>query len=253
MGVGFGNGVSLSRLTGLPPIGSFTMMGWFFIAAHTDYQSFLAYGSTGVSDFYDVGVTGTEQFNVWNGTSETSGSSLVAAQWYHVTLTVTGTGTIGGCNAYLNGVLTLSIASAVNAAQQLTIGNDTSGEEMLSTSGAAQVKIFDRVLTRAEILKEMWIEKPVTRGLNSWFPLRTVGTAHLDYSGLNRHMTTTGTLTQQGYPPLVLPAVERTSFRRARAFLPLDANAGGGGGVAGKPFFFNRFVVGRGRAGGRAA
>lgn len=192
----------LSRTTGLPTITGFTMMGWFRITAHTDYQTFLCYGDTSGSTYYDFGCNASEATALWNGTGEDLGTTLTAGQWYHCAMTCAGTGA-GQLNAYLDGVLEATLAGAAGvSAETISVGNDPSGEEL--RGDAAGIKIWDAVLTLAEIFNERRQILPIrTANLNSFYPLFSTADDEIDFSGNGRTWTVGGTLANATSTPPV--------------------------------------------------
>ena len=196
----------LLRTTNLPPVTSFTMMGWFRLASDSHaYTTFLGLSHPTSSNAYLVMMccgNGWRQLSVWTGAQFAMGPNLALNTWYHLALTVAGTGP-GQVKAYLNGapVLTLDGNPAVTS-ERFSIGNDSHTEWF--DGSAAAVKLYDAVLTPAEIATEMALATPVRiAGLNAWYPLQSAATATADGSGNNRTLTMAGTLaTDAAGPPV---------------------------------------------------
>ena len=87
---------STSRLdvtTDLPSIADWTIMAWCKISVdRNDYSLFFSFGKA-TEEVYNLetAVDGTT-LQIWNGGSEINGSPLLVGQWYHLALTVAGTG-----------------------------------------------------------------------------------------------------------------------------------------------------------------
>ena len=81
----------LTRVTGLPSITSFTLMGWFKIAVSSGtYQAFLSLGKTDASTFYFAGTASDATTQMaYNGSSQYTGTkTLTTGIWYHVAIVV---------------------------------------------------------------------------------------------------------------------------------------------------------------------
>jgi hypothetical protein len=195
-------GDELVRTTNLPPVTSFTMMGWFKLAASTGgYSTLLGLGPLSGNNAY-LALTAGTSLGVWTGSGYASGPNLTIGTWYHIALTVSGTGP-GQVQLYLNGVPTITLdGNAAVSSQRLSIANDSAHD--WTNGSAAAVKIYDAVLTQAEIAAEMAQLAPVrTAGLNSSYDLQNAATAANDSSGNGRSMTVSGTLTTDSVgPPL---------------------------------------------------
>jgi hypothetical protein len=197
----------LFRTSNLPPIGNFTMMGWFkFVGDTNAYSAFLRLGHESTSNGYNLLRCcggGWRELDLWNGAGIwTALNSFQLGSWYHLAVVVSGSGA-GQVKTYVNGALALTSAGNPNVtAARFSIGNDTHQEWL--NGNAAAVKLYDVALSGAEIAKEMNALAPVrTSNLNSWYPLQSSGTATLDYSGNNRPLSQGGTLlTDSNGPPV---------------------------------------------------
>jgi hypothetical protein len=127
---------------------------------------------------------------------------MTKGAWYHVAMTVEGTGA-GQVKVYVNGGAPVSFPGNPGIpSERLWIGNSPSGSWL--DGGMADVKIYNAVLTGAEIQQEMNQFAPVrTADLNSYYPLQDAATATLDASGNNLTLTAKGALTTDpSGPPL---------------------------------------------------
>jgi hypothetical protein len=184
-------------------------MGRFKIVVDTnDYVNFFAFGSDSTHYYQfglkDDGVT----INWWNATNDYYGSVLTVGRWYHIAGTLSGT---SGNNflGYVNGVLDVTGVAASITGSELRVGSPIGGGTDYLNGNAAAIKIYDRVLTAAEIAAEVpWILPYNWAGLNSCYPMLTGwdilrlgldaprGDLRLesDWSGNGRHWTVGGTV-----------------------------------------------------------
>ena len=200
-------GDELYRTTDLPSVTSFTMMGWFrYISATNEYSSFMRYGDATTSDGYNVlrccgGAADNELF-IWTGAGIVSGGKISPGTWYHLALTVSGTGP-GDVKLYRDGVLVRTVNGNPNVTpERLSIGNDAHHEWL--HGDAAAVKVYRTAFTQAEIVKEMGQFAPVRLDeLDSWYALQTAESAPIDFSGRDRTLVSTGALaTSPVGPPI---------------------------------------------------
>lgn len=202
------SGEYLLRTTGLPPIASWTGMGWFYLAADTNqYATCIAFGDApGTGNFYSLG-TFTDGLTIasWNGVDELTGTTLSLGVWYHLAITVAGTGA-GQYKLYLNGAVDItSDGFASVTAAQLYVGTDSGNVSAHRLDGGASaLKFWDVALTQAEIQQEMLTIRPQRfASLNAWYPcFFGSGERARDYSGLGRNWTENGTLTDEDGPPV---------------------------------------------------
>lgn len=224
---------SLTRTTNLPSGTAYSLLGWFRLTSDRNtYTSFFVYGSSGgVCNSVQTGVDGTNLI-IWNGSSESFGSSLVVGTWYHLALTSDGTTT----RAYLNGVLNISTASTAVSAQ-IWVGNSPDNEPL--DGRAAAIKIYSATLSADEILREMRTVRPQrTANLNGWYPLLSGGSRTQDYSGAGNNWTAGGTLADEDGPPvswggqvLVLPGQAAAGTYTGSGSPSLAALTGAGSGT----------------------
>jgi hypothetical protein len=200
------SGDELYRTTNLPPISSFTIMGWFrFVNDATVYSSLFRLGHATNSSGYNIlrcCGNGWRQLDFWNGSSSRKASSFVINTWYHVALVVEGTGP-GQAKVYVNGALALVYDGNPNVTPaRLSIGNDAHLEWL--DGNASAVKIYEAPLNASDIGQEMSAFQPVrTANLHAWYPLQSDDTAADDLSGNGRMLNTRGTLTTDtSGPPL---------------------------------------------------
>lgn len=212
------------------PAGAFTLMGWFYItndrAATT---TFLGLGTV-ESQFYSVGIDSALKLQIYDGNTFPSGSTVLATgTWYHAALT-RASGDDQTLTGYLDGASEVTISNSRNLTTRtfMDVGNDIDSEWL--DGRAKAVKIWDAVLTQAEIQQEMRTIRPHRfANLHGFWPLFPGSGERLrDYSGNGRDWTEGGTLTDEDPPPL--------SWGAPVLFLPF---AGGGPGVA----YHGRFLL----------
>lgn len=201
MAVRFDNsGETLSRTTNLPSITSFSFMAWCRRrVTRNAFAGVLTFGAAASSRYYGVYLERTSNpiLVVWDGGALTNGSALTDDVWYHVAMTVAGTGA-GQFLVYLNGTLAITASgNALNSAATLQVGASLDNEWLNGT--VAAIKIYDAVLTAAEIQAEMWSIRPRrTANLYGVWPCwNGSGERTRDYSGNERNWTEGGTLTDE--------------------------------------------------------
>ena len=188
----------VSRTTNLPPITSFTMMCWVAVKVDRNaYSCFLHAGALS-DDKYFMGTDNSGlTLNLFSGDDNT-GTALVLNTWYHIAMTVSGTGA-GAFLGYLNGALNITAPGAVITIANIAVGQDGQGE--WSSAAYAALKVYSAVLTASEIQQEMRCMLPVrTANLNTWSPLLT-HTDVANYAGTGA-WTVGGTLTTEVGPPI---------------------------------------------------
>lgn len=199
------SGDSLGRTTNLPPIASFTMMGWFYISVdRAALSTFLAFGPATLSNYYQAYITGARNFRLYNGPggNVAGASTLSVGQWYHIAMTVSGTGA-SQFLGYVNGVLDATHSGQASlTAGKLWVGNDNDTEWL--NGRAAAIKVWDTALTAAEIQQEMHTLRPQRLAdLNAYYPVFPgSGERVRDYSGNGRDWTEAGTLADEDPPPV---------------------------------------------------
>jgi hypothetical protein len=204
----------LRRTTNAPLTSNATVMGWVNLAVlpNTAARSNVAFWVGGNEENkYVCYVAGYNALQIWNGLSGSLGTVvLVAKKWYHVCLTLNGT---SGNNAlgYLDGRLEVTSAARSLSSGQVGVGIDVSDSSWWDGWMAA-LKIWNRALSQAEIVREMPFALPVSRvGLNSCYPIPSVRdtlTAREygppgwgDWSGHKYEWTKTGVITIVPGPP----------------------------------------------------
>lgn len=165
---------SISRLSALPPITDFTIMAWIRIVVDRNLHSFILMFGSSATPWYlaGLGADGTT-FVSDNNVTQISGTNLTVGVWYHIAMTVSGTGT-GQFLAYLNGAL--NIVNDGNSAipqTAIAIGDRTIGVVTEPFDGrVAALKIFNTALSPQQIQYEMSQFVPVHQHLvNGWYPL----------------------------------------------------------------------------------
>lgn len=233
------SGEQVSRLTSLPGITSFTMMGWFQIVTDRNvFTAFMCYGASGNGFLYETQTQsdGTSLAG-WNGITTFNGSALSVGTWYHLAMTVAGTGA-GQFLIYLNGVLDITAdGNVTNPNEKIYYGNSDSNEWLNGKFAAG--KIYSAVLTANEINQEMRQYLPVrTANLNTFCPFLTIegGSSTVDYSGNTFDMTVTGGSLEDG-PPI--------PWKTGQAkFFPVLSSTFNENGIGGVKANYRAFVEG---------
>jgi hypothetical protein len=188
---------ALSGTTGNPTVTSFTMMGWFYFTSFASYNICLNLGANASTQYYQVvsDPTLANRFALYNSAATSSGNVLSLNTWYHLAMTVAGTGA-GQFLGYQDGALAVTHAgSATPTNAKMWVGNNPDSDGC-SGMRAAAVKVYGAVLTAAEILLEMWQFLPMrTANLNRFVPMvdLTLANNSKDYSGLGLDLTVGGT------------------------------------------------------------
>src|SRR3990167_4213337 len=196
---------SLTRTTNLSyPI---SILGWVYVSVDVNAESgFFSIGASSGSRYIKVGVdlSGTNtNLLLWDGSGVVNGSNISLGTWYHLALVVEGLATADDALVYLNGVLDITNPnpSDLSVASLLWLGN--TNESQFLNGRIAAVKIYDDILTPAEIINEMRQILPFRTGnLNSFYPLNNISEDEIDFSGLGRTLTVGGTLTTEDGPPI---------------------------------------------------
>lgn len=191
------SGDVLSRTTAIPVYNVFTWMAWVYVSANRGATGQMLFSlDAGSGSFYRQLYHNNLALKIWNGFSEFTGSSLVADRWYHIAFVST-----NGLTCYLNGVADFASGSNISFSPSIIrMGNSDASEWFNGRMAAA--KIYDAVLTQAEIQAEMKQMDPVRRAnLNSYYRLLTTNDYLIDQSGQGRTLTAGGTLTTEFGPP----------------------------------------------------
>lgn len=195
----------LTRTTLLPSITSFSIMAWIYrtTTGGGDHEAVFSYGS-GTSNYAAYVRSGPSSalFSVTDWVTDFTGSAIVDATWYHLAMTVAGTGA-GQLLGYMNGVLNCTGNGASITGSTLQCCNGPAGGTQEWYNGRmAAVKVYSAVLTANEIANEMRQYLPVrTANLNCWSPL-LLSTDVKDFSGAGATWTVGGTLATEDGPPI---------------------------------------------------
>lgn len=219
-----------SRTTNLPNSAAFTAMGWFRVPTLSGWMSWIQLSGGG--SFYQLGVegsSGSNKFILGSNAAMGDGPALTNGTWYHAAVIVNGT---TGTNAfgYLNGVVNSANPDALSfTASKLWIGNSTGGDPL--NGNIAYVKIWDAVLTVAELLQEMQQGALIrTANINTFSPFLSLSDDEKDFSGNGFDWTVTGTPTVENGPPI--------PWRQGRGRIIYPAAGGGGTNVTLNPSGF---------------
>jgi hypothetical protein len=181
------------------------MMGWVYrVGANgvVNYETFLSLGhSTSEYAIYINNSTTAGSWALTEWTTDYVGSTLATATWYHLAITVNGTGA-GGMLGYMNGVLDITGNAISITPTGMRISGGTAGTGEWANMRTAGVKIYSAVFTQSEIVTEMWSLMPVRlANLNGWYPFFT-NTDVVDHSSNLNNWTVAGTLTTEAGPPV---------------------------------------------------
>lgn len=212
----------LTRTTGLPPIASFSILGWFRLASIIAFACPFSYGSNASTHYYEPFLNSAAKLEFYNGLSNVVGTRVLSTlTWYHLALTVAGTGA-GQALAYLDGTLELTHAGDPTTTGAIMAIATSAGDLADDFPGRiAGVKVYSVALSAAEVRAEMRSPVPVRwRNLNAWYPLAHHSIARQDFSGQKNHLTVGGTLTTEAGPPFPL-----REYRRKRSFVAVGGGA----------------------------
>ena len=212
MAIRLGTQAYLQRSTNLPSATAVTICGWFRkrgaggAAAHILCAFTTTDASSGVGCYIDLG--GTSQFFVGSGGAPvSSGVTVTTDQWYWFALSNAGTGATD-CKVRHATPGATSFTTASTQGVTFTPGNlafSAEAADYWANVALAGVRVFDRVLTDAELLAEMNRLRPAsTTNLNLWTPMvaDVAATAYKDYSGNGRDWSAGGTITVEDGPPV---------------------------------------------------
>lgn len=224
---------NLSRTAGLPPVAAVTMMGWFRLAVdRNSFTNFMYFGNVAATGYNSLAtLTDGTTLSASTQGSDTTGQSLAVGRWYHLAVTVAGTGA-GQFLVYVDGVLDITASGNSSAsAGTIIVGNEPNATDFLNGDVAA-MGVWDAALSVQEIRQQMPFGYPVVRAdkLNSFSPLRFSRDVY-DLSQWQRAWTPAGTLTTDQDPPQVRWAPRVRSRAFAFAGITFDA-AGNSGDVA---------------------
>jgi hypothetical protein len=180
------------------------MMGWFKISVDKNtYAAFLMFGNSVTDGPQYILVTSNDGVTliIYNGSVTAAGSTLTVGTWTHLAMTVAGTGA-GQCLGYVNGVLNITTAgNSAIPAQMIAVCTDIPNE--FNNGCAANIQVYDAVLTATEIQREMQAYLPHrTANLVVWSPLMTVTDVTNYVVAGSAAWTVAGTLVTEPGPPI---------------------------------------------------
>ena len=186
-------------------------------------------GSTGATGFYFGmhNTAGAVIFRINVGTTRASANSSVAYNvWTHAMVTVSAAQL---ANFYINGVASgtanadlVQTISTITGTGSQRIGNRTGATDRTFEGGICQVKMWNRVLTAAEIAK-VYAGNPVTEGLIFDAPLKE---DYLDYSPLGLTGTNTGSYLTNNYANAIVADVHQLNLAATTDFLKITPISG---------------------------
>ena len=200
----------IRRSVGVPDEAAFTATGWSYVVADRGaavYQGVVGLEGTAAGTYNALYWEGSTDgaMRVESGAAGANFASRPAVgTWFFWALTSTTAGAgslIGYWSAANSNVFnTANTTGQASTTNLLMWGNDSVGSWM--DGRLAAIKVWDAVLTQAEIEAEKWKRIPA-RWANShlWNPLFNA-TDLSDYSGNGRTLTATGTLTTEDGPPV---------------------------------------------------
>lgn len=196
-------GGGYSRTSNNPTVTAFTVMGWFYIAVDRDaFSTFINMSAVGGADLQMLTSPDGVTLRLFNGNTNANGTVLVVGEWNHLTMRVEGTGA-NQFKAYLNGILDIDHTGNPSATNgELFLANNAEGPEWLN-GRVAGVKVWDAILTPAEILQEKQQLLPIrTANLNTFSPFFSTDDDQVDFSGNGFDWTVNGSPTTEEAPPV---------------------------------------------------
>jgi hypothetical protein len=201
----------------------FTAMGWGKITTDRNNNStFFAVGEASGAGYYAARTASDGTTLEFYNEDEFPQSALTVGTWYHLAITLAGTG-VGQFLGYRDGALVgTNDGNAGNTGTfTLKIGNSNTSSSFLNGCMAA-VKVYSAVLTAAEIAQEMRQYMPLrTANLVAFYPLLNTGEHTVDFSGNANDLTAgAGALDTEDGPPI--------PWRRGitRSYVTVDAAGG---------------------------
>jgi hypothetical protein len=205
------SGDCLTRSANVPTRTAFTACCWAKMVVDRNAFSTIMYlrssgGTTAVAGLNAAADGVTVAAEASGSGRSTTVHTMVANQWFFAALKTNGTTITGLARAANVATLTTGTVahSGTTVTGQLNFGDKSpAGGEFLNGSVAA-IKVWDAVLTDAEILRESFtIRFQRKENLNFWAPcFAGVGERTRDYSGNARDLTAGGTLTDEEAPPV---------------------------------------------------
>jgi len=198
---------ALKRTASLPTSTSFTMSGWVMIRNYPtagNYANLIGLDNGGASGFMFVQVQGSTWIMSTDVGETSFASSPSANTWVYIAMVNSGT-TGTSCVGYwaLRGDTAFTSKSTTGksfAASNMWWSNDFANEPLDSIW--SDLKVWDAVLTEAELFNEMHSAQPQKlANLHLWAPCWGTGDAN-DYSGNAKNLTQTGTLTTEAAAPV---------------------------------------------------
>ena len=201
-----GSGDYIRRTTSLPAGDAITVAVWCKLAQiRSAYQYWgLENAASNSSSYTLTGFSsgGTMEI-VEDDSNNQFASQPTANNWFFWAFTMgSGNGNFKGYWGYPTTATLITCAANDNpmTPAALTIGNDSYDEWMDATW--AHVKVWDAVLSAAELEQERWTIRPQRlANLHLWTPLWSTADLN-DYSGNGRNWTAGGTLATEDGPPL---------------------------------------------------
>lgn len=206
------SGECLLRASNLPASTAFTACGWFNkrgSGGTTISIIAIIVPSSGGGYIGAYSTVDGSKFGIQTDTSAgmVSGGAVTDNQWYFVAMSGAGTGATDAKLRYAahgaSSLTTVANNGSSFTSAYLVVGMNNA--EYWGNQTVAGWKVFDRALTDAELLNEMYRLTPAsTTNLNSWSPMfhSTVADAAKDYSGNGNNWITNGTLSLEDGPPV---------------------------------------------------
>lgn len=196
---------------------AFTLMCWAYLETTSENGDFFCIGREGggTNNGYEfgVGATGTgdagnDLIASFNGVGALDSNFAIGTGWHHVAFTFKDDNVGLDAIFYVDGVEKVfgdagtpnapTLGWAVGA--RLTTAVNAVDRQLSAGNRVAQIKVFNKRLSRGEVISEMNSYRPVnTQNLTAWLPIdEGTGTTLSD-----RSKTYTASLTTSGDPPWV--------------------------------------------------
>lgn len=208
---------TLTRTASLPAISAFSACGWTRASAAggSGLELVCALATTDLSGHILISREGTA---IWMEIAGQAGSSLITGAnngvWFFWAMTnASGTNNFKGYAALASadGLSTVSRNGATFTPQQMLLSINDAAYYFNGVHAA--LKVWDAVLTQAELEAERWSYAPVRRAnLHLWTPLVDTDNSTRDYSGNGRNWTAGGTLTSEDGPPILWGPSQRARW-----------------------------------------
>lgn len=203
------SGDYLRRTTSLPSDTNSTIAGWAKLVSDRTgqwrYFCCIENATTSASAYRLMGWNSSNEFNVEDGSGSTAFSAAPSnGDWFYFALVCNGTTTNATTGYYikLDGTVYTAAQSTTSAFTEAVVYLGSDSYDEWNNLSFAHVKIWDAVLTQAELQQEMWSIVPQRyTNLHLWTPLFS-HTDLVDYSGNGRNWTGGGTLTTEDGPPV---------------------------------------------------